>query len=84
LDNEDDRILANVLYLRGLHPESAVVLVTRDQTVEGAPGVTSDEPPPPKEEFKPRRPRRASPKSCSGTRWDRSGADGGYPTPDSG
>lgn len=69
VDNDDDRILANVLYLRRLHPESGVVLVTRDQTLKAKArrhGVTSDEPPPPKQEFKPRRPRHADPEVVLG------------------
>jgi len=67
--NDDDRILANVLRLRRLHPESGVVLVTRDQTLKGKArrhGVMSDEPPPPQQEFKPRRPRRADPEVALG------------------
>jgi rRNA-processing protein FCF1 len=67
--SDDDRILANVLHVRRRHPEAAVVLVTRDQNLKAKARrqrVTSDEPPPPRKQFKPRRPRRPTPEVVLG------------------
>jgi hypothetical protein len=67
--NDDDRILANILQLRRRHPEAGVVLVTRDQNLKAKArrhGLTTDGPPPPQQEFKPRRPRKPSPEVVLG------------------